>query len=146
MMAPTPAAPPLDLAAVLPKRARSASILLVEDDNAVAALVTEMLQELDYRITRAASAQAALGALADVRDIDLVFTDVMMPGDMDGLGLAEEVTQRWPHLPVVITTGYASGALLIGGRRDIHVLHKPYSIQALDVTLRAALDASKITA
>ena len=66
-------------------------MLLVEDDDEVAALVGEMLDQLGYEVTRVASAAAALGALADGRRIDLVFSDIMMPGGMDGVELAREV-------------------------------------------------------
>jgi CheY-like chemotaxis protein len=114
------------------------SILLVEDDNEVAALVTEMLQELGYQVTRAASAQAALGALANDREIDLVFSDVMMPGKMNGLELAAEVTQRRAHLKVLLTTGYAGGATS-NANPDVHVLRKPYDIRTLELALCTVL-------
>jgi PAS domain S-box-containing protein len=114
------------------------SILLVEDDNEVAALVTEMLQELGYQVTRAASAQAALGALANDRQIDLVFSDVMMPGKMNGLELAAEVTQRRAHLKVLLTTGYAGGTTS-NANPDVHVLRKPYDIRTLELALCTVL-------
>ncbi len=63
----------------------SGSVLLVEDDDEVASLVTDMLRELGYDVTRAASADAALGALADARRIDVVLSDILMPGPMNGL-------------------------------------------------------------
>lgn len=137
--APAAVAPGIDIDSTIRRRALMGSILLVEDDNEVAALVTEMLQELGYRITRAASAQAALGALANDRNIDLVFSDVMMPGDMDGIKLAGELMRRRPNLPVLLTTGYSSGGLSQAGGKDVHVLHKPYDIQTLDAALRTAL-------
>ena len=120
------------------RRSLRGSLLLVEDDDEVAALVTDMLQELGYRVTRVASAKAALGALADDRAIDIVFSDVMMPGDMNGAELAREVRRRRAGLPVLLTTGYASGALSQSDDQDVEVLHKPYEIQALDAALRAA--------
>ena len=114
------------------------SILLVEDDNEVASLVTEMLRELGYRVTRAASAQSALGALADGREIDVVFSDVMMPGEKNGLDLAAEVSRRRPNLKILLTTGYAAG-LISNPSKDVHVLRKPYDIRSLDVALRTVL-------
>lgn len=114
------------------------SILLVEDDNEVAALITEMLQELGYHVTRAASAQAALGALANDREIDLVFSDVMMPGDMNGLDLAAELGRRRPSLKVLLTTGYAGDAIT-SVNSDVHTLRKPYDIQALELALCTVL-------
>jgi CheY-like chemotaxis protein len=115
---------------------RVGSILLVEDDDEVAMLVTEMLRELGYRVTRAASAQAALGALANEREIDLVFSDIMMPGTMNGMELAREVRRRRPGAPILLTTGFA-GAAVQDAEKDIDILRKPYAIEALDSALRA---------
>jgi PAS domain S-box-containing protein len=115
------------------------SILLVEDDDEVAALVTEMLGELGYRTTRAASAQAALGALADDREFDLAFSDVMMPGAMNGVDLAKEIKVRRPGLPVLLTTGYAEPFRGAAQSEHIHMLRKPYELQELDKALSAAM-------
>ena len=121
------------------RRAALGSILLVEDDNEVAALVEDMLQELGYRVTRAASAQGALGALADDRPIDLVFSDIMMPGSMNGIDLALEIKRRRAGLPVLLTSGYAGSALTRAEAANIRVLRKPYQLQALDGAIRTAL-------
>ena len=129
--------PPLDASAR--RRAALGSILLVEDDNEVAALVEDMLQELGYRVTRAASAQGALGALADDRPIDLVFSDIMMPGSMNGIDLALEIKRRRAGLPVLLTSGYAGSALTRAEAANIRVLRKPYQLQALDGAIRTAL-------
>ena len=114
------------------------SILLVEDSDEVAALVAEMLSELGYSATRVASAQAALGALADDREIDLVLSDVMMPGSINGLDLARELRRRRPNLPVILTTGYAGPALQSAYDDGIDVLAKPYELAALDAALSSA--------
>jgi CheY-like chemotaxis protein len=113
----------------------------VEDDDEVASLVAEMLRELGYRITRVASAQAALGALMDDRGINLVFSDVMMPGSMNGMDLAREVRRRWPNVRVLLTTGYA-GSTLKGAGAEVAVLSKPYEMKALDTALSAAFGKS----
>jgi PAS domain S-box-containing protein len=118
---------------------RLGSILLVEDNDEVAMLVTEMLRELGYRVTRAASAQGALGALADEREIDLVFSDIVMPGTMNGMELAREVRRRRPGASVLLTSGYAGAAVREAEAEDIKILCKPYAIEALDVALRVAL-------
>jgi PAS domain S-box-containing protein len=118
---------------------RLGSILLVEDNDEVAMLVTEMLRELGYRVTRAASAQGALGALADEREIDLVLSDIMMPGTMNGMELAREVRRRRPGAPILLTTGYAGAAVQDAEVGDIEILCKPYAIEALDAALRVAL-------
>ena len=124
------------------RRSLRGSVLLVEDDDEVASLVTEMLGELGYRVIRVASAQAALGALADDRSVDLVFSDVLMPGTMNGMELAREVRRRRPQMPVLLTSGYSAAAFKDAASEDIGVLRKPYEIQALDAALRAALGGS----
>jgi PAS domain S-box-containing protein len=134
---PSVAAAALELDQAVRRRGVLGSILLVEDDDEVAALVTEMLRELGYCVTRAASAIGALGALANDRDIDLVFSDVLMPGEMNGVELAREIKRRRLGMPILLTTGYASGALSNSDDKDIEVLYKPYEIQALDAALRA---------
>jgi PAS domain S-box-containing protein len=116
------------------------SILLVEDDDEVATLVTEMLQELGYRVTRAASAESALGALANGRHVDLVLSDIMMPGAMNGLGLVRELKARRPGLPVLLTSGYAGAVIDSAQDENIGVLRKPYDINELDTALREAVE------
>jgi len=116
------------------------SVLLVEDDDEVATLVTEMLQELGYRVTRAGSADSALGALANARHVDLVLSDIMMPGSMNGLGLARELKLRRPGLPVLLTSGYAGAVIDSALDENIGVLRKPYDIHELDAALRGAVE------
>jgi CheY-like chemotaxis protein len=112
----------------------------VEDDDEVATLVTEMLQELGYRVTRAGSADSALGALANARHVDLVLSDIMMPGSMNGLGLARELKLRRPGLPVLLTSGYAGAVIDSALDENIGVLRKPYDIRELDAALRGAVE------
>ncbi|MBL6080186.1 response regulator [Belnapia sp. T18] len=116
-----------------------AHVLLVEDDDEVAALVGEMLTTLGFEATRAASAAAALGALADGRPVDLVFSDVMMPGGMNGVDLAREVKRRRPGLPVMLTTAYAEAAKRDAEAEGIAVLPKPYRLEELAAATRMAL-------
>ena len=113
-------------------------MLLVEDDHEVAALVTEMLRELGWGVTRAATAEAALGALANNRDIGLVFSDVMMPGGMNGVELAQEIRRRRPSLPIVLTSGYSEAAAHDARAAGISLLPKPYRLEQLDDALSAA--------
>jgi DNA-binding NtrC family response regulator len=119
------------------------SFLLVEDDDEVASLVTEMLGELGYRVIRAASAQGALGALADDRAVDLVFSDVLMPGAMNGMDLVREVRRRRPQMPILLTSGYSGTAFKEAASENINVLRKPYEIHTLDSALRVALANSR---
>jgi signal transduction histidine kinase/CheY-like chemotaxis protein len=123
--------------------AAAGAVLLVEDDDEVAALVTEMLQQLGYDVTRAASAAAALGALANGRPVDVVFSDIMMPGGMNGVELAREVRSRRRGLPVLLTSAYAEAAKAQAEAEGVKVLPKPYRLQDLAAALAATLPARR---
>jgi PAS domain S-box-containing protein len=115
--------------------ARRGHVLLVEDDKEVSALTRELLSTIGFSVTHVASADAALGALANGRSIDLVLSDIMMPGGVDGLQLAREIKRRHPDLPVLLTTGFVEAAA------DMHdgefeLLLKPYSAETLARALR----------
>jgi signal transduction histidine kinase/CheY-like chemotaxis protein len=112
-------------------------VLVVEDDDEVAALTVEMINQLGYGTTRVASAEAALGALADRRSVDIVFSDVMMPGRMNGVELAQEIRRRRPNLPVLLTSGYADAARRKAGAQQIKIIPKPYRIDELRDALAA---------
>ena len=129
----------VDLSKGLPRRSKHGRILLVEDDDEVAALVSEMLDQLGYEVTHAASAAAALGALADGRSIDLIFSDIMMPGGMNGVELAQEIRRRRSSVPVLLTSGYSEGAVQDAEAAGIRILPKPFHITELS----AAIDAAK---
>jgi CheY-like chemotaxis protein len=111
-------------------------VLLVEDDNEVAKLTTEMLDQLGFEVIRAASAAAALGALANGRRVDLVFSDIMMPGGMNGVELAREIKRR-RRLPVLLTSGYAEAATREAEAAGVHILPKPYRLDELSAALQA---------
>jgi PAS domain S-box-containing protein len=125
-------AAPVDAPGAAPARSdgRDRQVLLVEDDVEVAALTSEMLNHLGFKVVHAASAAAALGALANARKIDIVFSDIMMPGGMSGIELARDIRRRQPRLPVVLTTGDA-GATARMNNAEFRLLLKPYSLEAL---------------
>ena len=125
-----------------PTRDSSGKILLVEDDDEVATLVGEMLQQLGYQVMRAASPPAALGALADGRKVDLVFSDVMMPGGMSGVELANEIRKRRPELPVLLTSGYAEAVTKRADADGVRMLPKPYRLEQLADAIAATMRAS----
>jgi len=134
-------APTVEPAAIAPRPPSAAGrhrILLVEDDDNVAQLVEEMLRELGYEVVRAGDALAALEVLRNDSAFDLVFSDMVMPGDVGGLDLARDISRLRPNLPVILTTGYsaAAAAATNEGRR---VLIKPYRIEALAAEFDAAL-------
>ena len=112
-------------------------MLLVEDDDGVAALVGEMLRELGYEPVRAANAAEALKLIDRRRRFDLVFSDMVMPGEMDGIDLAREIAARRPGLPVVLTTGFSEAAQA-ARQQGLRLLTKPYRLEQLASELQAA--------
>jgi signal transduction histidine kinase/ActR/RegA family two-component response regulator len=132
----------IDLNSAPVKKNKHGQVLLVEDDDEVAALVSEMLVELGYGVTRAGSAAAALGAFANGRSVDLVFSDIMMPGGMNGYELAREIKRRRSDIPVLLTSGYSEAAIRDAEMAGIRILPKPYHIDELAAALHAAKSAS----
>ena len=113
-----------------------ARVLLVEDNPNVAAVALLLLEELGYDVVHAADVAAAREALARGA-IDVVLTDIVMPGSANGLDLAREARQRG-SLPVVLATGYSDQAQAAADE-GFTILRKPYSMNGLDDALRAAL-------
>ncbi|MFC3077340.1 response regulator [Phenylobacterium terrae] len=116
----------------------SEQILVVEDDASVLALTVEMLSGLGYRTLTATSAAEALALIDGGAEIDLLFSDIVMPGGVSGVGLARAAQQRRPDLKVLLTSGF------VGDRRALEeagypVLDKPYQMQVLAAKLRALL-------
>ena len=117
-------------------------LLLVEDDDAVAAGVGHMLRDLGYTYVRAASASDALTTLKASSRFDVVLSDMLMPGGMNGLALGEEIRRLFPTLPVILTTGY-SDAATDAASAGFPLLAKPYSIRDLAQLIASTLDTSK---
>ena len=124
---------------------RRRRVLLVEDDDRVAELVGEMLGELGCECFRAASAAAALDAMTGEGPFDLVFSDMVMPGEMNGLDLARQVQARWPRVPVLLTTGYSASAAAAAAE-GMRVLVKPYRIDALAAEIDAVFGQGRVKA
>jgi PAS domain S-box-containing protein len=117
---------------------RGHRILLVEDDEHVGKVSSELLHDLGYATEWAADARQALELIArDQWAFDLVFSDVIMPG-MNGVELATIIRERHPHLPVVLTSGYSS-ALAESADHGFELIRKPYSVEALSRALRKAI-------
>jgi CheY-like chemotaxis protein len=129
------AADPSAAPALRSDRTRRGHALLVEDDKEVSALTREMLNNLGFAVTHVTGAEAALGALANARAIDVVLSDIMIPGGVSGLDLAREIRTRHPNLPVILTTGYVEAAARMTDD-EFELLLKPYSIEALADALR----------
>lgn len=98
-------------------------VLVVEDDDAVADIVVALVRDAKSEPTRAANAAAALSILSAGRRFDLIFSDIVMPGEMNGFELAQEIDRRFPGMPIILTTGFA-GSADVGARYP--VLRKPY--------------------
>ena len=111
-------------------------VLIVEDDELVADLAAGMLGELGFETMIAHSAQEALEWLIHGEKPKLVFSDVVMPGGISGIELAEKVRNRFPELPILLTTGYSEE---VGGSHGFPVLQKPYELQSLAGALEGLL-------
>lgn len=128
----------------LPTAKLGEAILVVEDDKGVRQHSVSCLRELGYRVFEAIDAPAALETLQREPGIVLLFTDLGLPGGIDGKALAERARRASPSLKVLITTGYADNSLLHDGRlaADIDLLNKPFTFGALAARIREVLDAS----
>jgi CheY-like chemotaxis protein len=117
-------------------------ILVVEDNPLVREHVTALLGGLGYRVLSAGNAAEALDHLRADKPVDLLFTDIVMPGGMDGTRLAESARQLRPGLPVLLTSGYTETAITRrgGSGQAMHLLNKPYRRMDLAVKLRTLLD------
>jgi PAS domain S-box-containing protein len=117
----------------VPARGVGEMILVVEDDENVRTATSDMLRELGYRVIAAADGASALRFVDAHPDIRLLFTDVGLPGGMNGRQLADAARERRPELPVLFTTGYARNAIVHHGRLDagIHLLSKPFTYAEL---------------
>lgn len=135
---PADAERPSSAPAELGPTGREHRILLVEDNEEVGSFAAELLTDLGYNVERTYSAKEALDVLAkDDLAFDLVFSDVIMPG-MNGIELAATVRQRYPGLPVVLTSGY-SDVLAKNADRGFDLIQKPYSLETISRALRKAI-------
>ncbi|MCP3726271.1 PAS domain S-box protein [Paraburkholderia sp. CNPSo 3272] len=119
----------------------SETILVVEDDKRVQSTVIEMLTDLGYVVLKADDAQSAMVIIRSGARIDLLFSDVVMPGPMRSTELAKMAVRVLPGLRVLFTSGYTQNAIVHGGRLDpgVHLLSKPYSREQLARKIRRML-------
>ncbi len=111
----------------------SGTVLLVEDNPEVATVSTNLLEQLGYVVRWATNASAALAEL-EKDGIDIVFSDVVMPGKMDGIALAKTIREKKPEIPILLVTGYSSSTKDIGSQFPI--LRKPYQLHELSRELQ----------
>ncbi|MEX1205293.1 MAG: PAS domain S-box protein [Dongiaceae bacterium] len=119
------------------------TVLVVEDDTAVRELVVSQLAGLGYAVLQAPDGPAAEAVLEGGAAVDLLFTDIVMPGGMTGRQLADRARRRRPGLKVLFTSGYAENAVVHQGRLDpgVHLLSKPYKKLDLARKIRQVLDS-----
>jgi CheY-like chemotaxis protein len=109
----------------------------VDDDDEVRAVTAEMLQDLGYKVRDVDSGEAALRVLTDNGDIDILLTDLVMPG-MNGSQLAVAAKARWPNLSIVFISGYADQVGDTMGH-DNRLIRKPFDASDLYRTIEAAM-------
>ena len=128
--------------AVTVPRGNGETILVVEDEPNVRSFAIELTRELGYRVLEAHDATTALRLIDGHSEIALLFTDVGLPGGMNGRQLAEEAERRRPNLKVVFTSGYARNAIVHHGRLDpgVQLITKPYTFAGLAAKFRQVLN------
>lgn len=114
------------------------TVLVVEDSREVAEVTTALLEQLGYRVVRAENAAEALRHLEQGIAFDLMLSDIVMPGAMDGMALAHLCRERFPDLPVLLVSGYNEAAQAADGHFDM--LRKPFELGALEGAIDQALD------
>ncbi|MTW18826.1 response regulator [Rhodoplanes serenus] len=126
---------------------RHETILVVEDDPDVREHSAEILSELGYRVLQAENGPSALD-LVEREDVTLLFTDLGLPGGMNGRELAEETMRRRPGVRVIFTTGHATSAIVANGRLEpgLHLIAKPFTYSGLAAKLREVLDHRRTAA
>jgi signal transduction histidine kinase len=121
-------------------------VLVVEDDEAVRAVATATLRALGYTVHEAGNGPEALSMLDALDEVDLLFTDVVLPKGMNGRQLADEAQRRRPGLKILYTSGYTANAIIHQGRLDpgVQLLNKPYRKSELARRVREALSVSSV--
>jgi DNA-binding NtrC family response regulator len=120
-----------------------ARVLLVEDNEQVAEIVRMLLAEQGHVVLQASDAVSAMAILSREADrLDVVFADLVMPGEQDGLDLAHAIRRQWPQLPVILATGFNEAAAR-ATESEFPLLAKPFEAQAIHRAVREALLASR---
>lgn len=140
------AAPEIEAVISEPLSGGQETILVVEDEEEVRRTTVELLTALGYRVLQAAHAGSAMSLIQSGIPIDLVFTDVIMPGEMSSLQLSVAVREYLPDTQVLFTSGYAEGVLAHEGKLDpgVNLLQKPYTPDVLSTRIRQVLRQRKI--
>ncbi len=116
------------------------SILVVEDDPDLLEFANHFLTTLGYHVTLASSAEEAIQCLEESSHLDLIFSDVRLPGNMDGTAIARRAKQLRPSIKVLITTGFDSDYMSKNGRDEFQIIQKPYFINDLKKAIQTLLN------
>ena len=123
-------------------RPRQPVVLVVDDSAEVAEVTSSLFEHLGYDTVYRESADEALKLLAEGTSVDLVFSDIVMPGTIDGVGLANEVRLRYPNLPVMLTTGYSDAAA--AAPSGLRILRKPFDSDALRSFIQDTMESGAL--
>jgi PAS domain S-box-containing protein len=129
------------VAGAAPHAEANGTVLVVEDSRDVADVTSSLLEQLGFRVVRAENAAEALRHLQQGIDVDLVFSDIVMPGQMNGIGLAQMCQERFPDIPVLLTSGYSDAAQAADGQFEI--LRKPFELSALERAIETAIGGTR---
>jgi PAS domain S-box-containing protein len=117
------------------------TVLVVEDDHDVRAVAGSLLENLGYSVLEAESGRVALEMIEQGHPIDLIFTDVIMPGDVNGIDLVRELKSRSTTIPVLLTSGYTAQRIVADDlAEELHLLRKPYTQVELSLAVRMVMN------
>jgi DNA-binding NtrC family response regulator len=119
------------------------TVLVVEDEVLIRLDTVQHLEECGYRVLEAGDAVEAMGILAQRTDIDVVFTDVRMPGKIDGIGLAQWIVKNKPHIAVMIASGDAAKDMVVNQLCGAHSFSKPYNLYEVSSRIRELIAARR---
>ncbi|QJI45436.1 response regulator [Pseudomonas sp. ADAK2] len=118
------------------------TVLLVDDESVVRQTTSELLSEIGYRVFEAVDSVSAMKQAEKIEHLDLLLTDIGLPGSMNGISLSAELRNRYPNLKVLFITGFAGGAGLVTADAITGVLTKPFSLNELSSRVSALINKS----
>ena len=118
-------------------------VLVVEDDGDVRAVASSLLENLGYSVLEAENGSDALKLIDSGKRVDLVFTDVIMPGEMNGMDLVREIKAKHTKIPVLLTSGYTAQRIAVDElAHDLQLLRKPYTQVDLSLAVQTVMNKS----
>jgi CheY-like chemotaxis protein len=117
------------------------TVLVVDDEVMVRMPISEFLRDCGYTVLEAGDASEAIATIDTVPSVNVVFSDIRMPGSMDGFGLAKWVRTHHPDIPVILTSGYNGGRTSPDSIPGVRFIEKPYSQAQVAKRIAALLDA-----